>query len=95
MKIELMGYQVLEAIALYTKEKVGVEIEADLECHLHVDISEWKPQYLKDANDKYGYLRDEKGHAVLDDNQRHFVDHTLPFGEMDTLSFYVKGVINE
>ena len=95
MKIKIMGYELFEAISLYTKAKYGAELVVDLECHCMVEINEWKPKYLKDANDKYGYLRDEKGHAMVDPKKKQFVDHRLPFGEMDEISFHTAEVTND
>jgi len=89
MEIKMMGYELFEAISLYTKTKYGAELVVDLDGHCMVEISEWKPKYLKDANDKYGWLRDEKGHAVVDPKKKQFVDHRLPFGECDEISFYI------
>jgi hypothetical protein len=30
-------------------------------------------------------VRDEKGHAILDDNAEHWVQHNLEFGEFDSM----------
>ena len=95
MEIKLMGYELFEAISLYTKAKYGAELVVDLECHCMVEINEWKPKYLKDANDRHGYLRDEKGHAMVDPKKKQFVNYRLPFDEMDEISFHTAEVTND
>ncbi len=89
MKIKMMGYELFEAISLYSKAKFGAELEVDLECPCMVDINDWQPKYLKDDNDEYGYLRDEKGHAVVDPKKKQFKNYRLTFGECDEISFYI------
>lgn len=89
MQIKLMGFQLFEAISLYTKAKYGAELEVDPYDGLSLDINERKPKYLKDDNDEYGYLRDEKGHAIPDPKKKQFKNHKLRFGECDELYFFV------
>jgi hypothetical protein len=93
MKIELMGYQVMEAIALYTKEKMGVSVAVDTECFCTVEVSLHTPKYQKDSEGQF--LRDEHGHSIPDRKRKQFKDYKLPFDELDTISFYAKTLNQE
>mgnify|MGYP003122557891 CR=1 FL=1 len=95
MRIRLMGFQLFEAISLYTKAKYGAELEVDLESPCMVDINDWQPKYLKDDNDKHGYLRDEKGCAIPDPKKKQYKNYRLHFGECDELYFFVEEIAEE
>lgn len=89
MQIKMMGHELFEAISLYSKAKFGTDLEVDLECPCMVDINDWQPKYLKDDSDEYGYLRDEKGHAIQDPKKKQFKNYRLMFGECDEISFHI------
>tara|TARA_R100000541_G_scaffold10430_1_gene18292 strand:+ start:237 stop:641 length:405 start_codon:yes stop_codon:yes gene_type:complete len=95
MQIKLMGYDLQEAIALYIKSKYNAQIDVDPECFMHVFVQEHKPKYLLDAEDERGgFKRDDKGHAIVDDSQEQYFDHCLPFCEWDGITFHAKEVKN-
>ena len=81
-------FEVVDAIAFYAKEKLGLNMNPhSFESRISLDVNEWKPQYQKHSNGKY--VRDEKGHAILDESEGHWVQHSLKFGDMDTMSIYL------
>jgi hypothetical protein len=87
MKIEMYQFEVMDAIAYYAKEKLGLNMNPhSADSRISLDVNEWKPQYEKHSNGKY--VRDEKGHAILDESEEHWVNHKLEFGDMDTMSIY-------
>lgn len=96
MKIEMYQFEVMDAIAYYAKEKLGLAIKPDdVHTHINLSVSEYKPQYQKHSNGKY--VRDEKGHAILDDSEEHWVQHNLEFGEWDsmTIAFWADDEIEQ
>ena len=84
MKIEMYQFEVMEAISYYAKNKLGLDLRPDdVHTHISLSVSDFKPQYKKHSNGKY--VRDEKGHAILDESEVHWVQHDLEFGEWDSM----------
>lgn len=84
MKIEMYQFEVMEAISYYAKNKLGLDLKPDdVHTHISLSVSDYKPQYQKHSNGKY--VRDEKGHAILDESAEHWVQHNLEFGEFDSM----------
>lgn len=87
MIIKMYQFEVMDAIAFYAKEKLGLNMNPhSSDSRISLDVNEWKPQYQKHSNGKY--VCDEKGHAILDESEEHWVQHNLEFGETDTMSIY-------
>jgi|TARA_R110000851_G_scaffold325037_1_gene492718 hypothetical protein len=89
MDIQMHGAELFYAVEHYIKIKYGLDIKVSESEFVNAEIREWKPKYLKDAKDKYGYLRDEKGCAILDPKKKHYIDHRLSFGDSDHLIFHI------